>query len=141
MSPKNKNKPSDSPSKIDWSKKKIKFSFEYYDAGHKDYCLSNWSNDQILKTLKRLKDINLKNYHELIQGSRVYHFHEIHWEQTIHKSGFTNSAVNKLDPYQFALLSVNKQLARVFGAYYQDTFYIVWFDLNHEIWPVFPKGT
>lgn len=139
MPSKSKNNSTTSPNKIGWAKKKIKFSFEYYDSGNKDYCLSNWDKRQILKTLERFKDINSKNYFELIKQSRVLHFHPVDWKNTIHKKGFTNQAVSNLEPFQFALLGVNEQKARVFGAYYQGTFYIVWFDLDHKICPIFPK--
>lgn len=49
--------------------------------------------------------------------------------------------MNLLEPFHFALLGVNGQLTRVFGAYSSGTFYIVWFDLDHMIWPSELKHT
>ena len=120
--------------KIDWGRKKIRFSFEFYDVGHSKYCFSNWSEKQILLTLKRLKDITTKSLLEL-KSQHSYRFHEVYWNKTIHKTGFNNSSVNELPPFQFALIGVNGQLARVFGAYAEGVFYLVWFDLEHKIWP------
>ncbi len=120
--------------RIDWSKEKIRFSFEHYDAGHPEYCLSNWEKEKILLTLERLKDINTKNLLEL-QSQYPYRFHEVDWSKTIHKAGFTNPVINSLPSFQFALIGVNGQLARVFGAYTEGVFYLVWFDLEHKIWP------
>jgi hypothetical protein len=116
--------------------RKITFSFEYYDSTRDDYCISGWSREQIRRTLNCLKDINSKSFNQLRRENRVYHFGEVNWENTVEKSGFSNPAVNKMSAFHFSLVGVNNQLARAFGAYYAGTFYIVWFDLNHKIWPV-----
>lgn len=71
----------------------------------------------------------------------TYHFGEVDWKKTIKKDGFPNPAVNQLQAFHFALLGVNGQLTRVFGAYSSGIFYVVWFDLNHEIWPVELRNT
>lgn len=114
--------------------KKLRFSFEYYDTACDEFCLSRFKPDQIRKALARLKDINSKTYLELRKGRRVYHFNQVDWGQTI-KKGFPDSRLEEWPAFHFALVGVNRQKARVFGALYLDTFYIVWFDLNHEIWP------
>lgn len=117
---------------------KIKFSFEYYDLKRPEYCLSGWTNDQIKDSLARLKEINEKTHNELHQQRSVYHFHEVDWDKTKEKSGFPMILEN---PYQFALLGVNGQLARVFGSYVGGVFYIVWFDLTHCVSPSKMKNT
>lgn len=120
---------------------KISFSFEYYDAKNEKYSFLKWSKDQILETIARLKDISSKTFNEMRKDSRVYSFSEVIWERTIFPKGFTNPTVNSLQAFHFGLLGVNRQLARVFGAYARGVFYIVWFDLNHEIWPTPLKNT
>lgn len=114
---------------------KLRFSFEFYDTSSNEFCLSRWTQEQIRLTLTRLLEISSKTFHELSREKKVLHFHEVIWERTIKTSGFPNKEANKLHAFQFALLGVNGQLARVFGAYAENVFYIVWFDLNHEIWP------
>lgn len=123
------------------SKEKLKFSFEYYDNNSDDYCLSTWNREELKGTLSRLQDICTKSFHELKQQRYVYHFGEVVWERTIKPQGFPNEAVNNLPAFHFALLGVNGQKARVYGAYSSGTFYIVWFDINHEIWPTPLKNT
>ena len=120
---------------------KIKFSFEYYDNAATKYCLSSWSEEQIRNALLRLQEICKKSFNELNRERRVYHFGQVLWEHTVEKQGFPNPEINELSPFHFALLGVNGQLTRVFGAYSLGTFYIVWFDLNHEIWPTELKHT
>jgi hypothetical protein len=120
---------------------KIKFSFEYYDTVRPDYCISCWEDDKIKKALVRLKEVNAKSFNELRQDRRVYHFGEVDWSKTTEKSGFNNRILVNLPPFHFSLLGVNGQLARVYGAYSAGTFYIVWFDLEHKIWPSPLKNT
>lgn len=120
---------------------KLRFSFEYYDKGSSEFCISGWNQKQIRDSLLRLQDICTKSYKDLWRERGVYHFGEVYWEKTIKKSGFPNPAVNALPAFHFALLGVNGQRARVFGALSTGTFYVVWFDLNHDIWPVELKHT
>lgn len=120
---------------------KLKFSFEYYDNSSDKYCLSCWTRDQIRKSLLRIQDICTKTFLELRRDSAQYHFYETEWHKTIKPLGFPNPALKALPSFHFSLLGVNGQKARVFGAYGNDTFYIVWFDLNHEILPVALKHT
>lgn len=118
----------------------IKFSFEFYDTTGK-YCLKNWGEENLSKTLARLQDICCKKLSEIMRDKRVYHFAPVDWSQTIEKTGFPNNKVNRLDPYHFSLVGVNNQKARVYGGYAGNIFYVVWFDLEHTIWPSFKKNT
>lgn len=123
------------------SSQKIKFSFEYYDLSRPEYCLSEWQTEQIKKALERLKDINTKSFLDLRKDRVVYHFGEVIWEKTIEKNGFTDPRLKPMAPFHFSLLNVNGQKTRVYGAYSEGTFYIVWFDLEHIIWPSFLRNT
>ena len=118
----------------------IKFSFRYYDTSCSKYCISEWGKEAISFALKRLQDISTKKFKEIV-GNRVYHFFPVYWEQTIKKGGFPTQEANRLDAYHFALVGLNNQKARVYGAYAEGTFYIIWFDFNHEIWPTFPRNS
>lgn len=120
---------------------KIKFSFEFYDLSREDYCISHWQQAQIKEAIKRLRDINCKTFNKLRAQHRVLHFGEVYWEKTIEKNGFPDPRVKNMNAFHFALLGVNSQLARVYGAYSKGTFYIVWFDLNHSIWPTPLRNT
>lgn len=120
---------------------KIKFSFEYYDIDDDEYCMSCWSSEQIKKSLKRLREINEKSFNELTRERRVFHFYQVRWEKTTKPNGFPDQRLKLLAPYHFALLSVNQKKARVYGAFSSGVFYIVWFDLEHNIWPIAKKNT
>ena len=118
----------------------IKFSFKFYDTRNQQYCISTWKQEDIALVLERLKDISNKTFTE-ISRHNTYKFHPVKWEETRHKSGFPSNEANELNPFQFALVGVNGQKSRIFGAYADNTFYIVWFDFNHEIHPSPKKNT
>ena len=91
--------------------------------------------------MNRLKDVSAKTFNELMQQRKVLHFGPVLWEKTIKPQGFEVPQLEALEPFHFALLGVNGQLTRVYGAYGSSIFYIVWFDLNHLIWPTPLKNT
>jgi len=120
---------------------KIRFSFEHYDIESDRYCLSKATQDEVRKALVRLSEISAMTLRELMAQRRVFHAGEVIWEKTQEPSGFPHDDLNHLEPFHFALLSVRSQKTRVFGAFDGEMFYIVWFDLNHEIWPSALKHT
>jgi hypothetical protein len=120
---------------------RLVFSFEFYDTTRPEYCLSSWNSSEILRTLACLKDLSTKTLAEILTQRRVYHFYETFWERTVEPRGFPDERANALDAFHFALIGVNEQRARVFGALSGHTFYIVWFDRDHLILPARLKHT
>lgn len=126
---------------ISLANEKIKFSFEFYDTSTNEYCLSCWNQKQIKRSLECLKDISTKSFNDLRRGSGTYHFGEVVWKETIKKQGFPDIRAQNLPPFHFALVGVNGQRARVYGVFSTGVFYIIWFDLEHLIWPTPLKHT
>ena len=122
---------------------KITFSFEFYDLARSEYCLSRWEQDQIKRALERLKELNSNTFNELYGKASVLHFHQVDWAKTNEKHGFAGGRAEQFNDnaWQIALLSVNGQKTRMYGGYVNNVFYIVWFDLNHSIWPSYLKHT
>lgn len=120
---------------------KLRFSFEFYDTEGTKYCLSLGTADQIRAALGRLKEVNQNTLNELLAKGTTYHFHPVDWSQTKEKAGFPDRRLDALEPYQFALLAVNGQKTRIYGALYENTFFIVWVDWHHVITPSRKKGT
>lgn len=112
----------------------IVFSFRYYDTNSENdkWCMSCWNKNEIKTALKQLKEIN-QNKRTTLKG-RAWHFHPVIWKETIYPKGFTNSLLGEMEAWQIALPSVKQSLTRVFGVVAKNIFYIVWFDLNHDIW-------
>jgi|SRR6185436_8144090 len=118
----------------------LKFSFRCYDESGR-YCLSKWEKSDVLTVLKRLKDLNTKTYNELQRNRSVYHFHAVNWEITTEKKGYSDVFLKNKEPFQIALVGINNQKARLYGAFERNTFYIVWFDFDHTITPSTLKHT
>lgn len=134
-----KSNPVISEPKID-KKEKLTFSFEFYDRSGK-YCLSKFEKTDIPLAIERLQQLNEKTLLEILRGKKVWHFHEVYWEMTTERGGFPSKKANEYSPFQFSLVGVNNQKARVYGALGGGIFYIVWFDLEHQVWPTFKKNT
>ena len=142
MSKRLKTKPSSRTlTNINRKDSKLTFSFQYYDVNSDGkYCISRFDELQIKEAMARLKEISSKTLSEIL-SQRSYHAHAVSWEKTTEKNGFGSSHVGEMYPFQFALPNVNQSMCRVFGAISGSVFYVVWFDLNHEIWPTKLKNT
>jgi len=93
----------------------IQFSFEFYDTTGK-YSMSGWTKSQIHTALVRLKELCAMTLAEFAVQRRQFHFYETAWEKTVENHVFPDQRVNTLDPFHFALVGVNGQKARVYGA-------------------------
>ena len=122
--------------------RELLFSFKYYDeTNSQQFCLSKFSSDQVRIAMERLREVSAKTLNDVRQQRQFFHFHEVDWAQTTIKDGFGNRELQQLQSFQFSLANVNEQKTRVYGAMSETTFYVVWFDLNHQIWPSFKKHT
>lgn len=120
---------------------KLSFSFEFFDTSTECYCFSNGTPEQIKKAMARLRQLSEKTFSELLAEKKVLHLHPVDWDKTTKPEGFPDAKAMEMEAFQFALLGVNGQLTRVYGALSRDTFYIVWIDWNHEIWPTLKRHT
>jgi hypothetical protein len=112
----------------------VVFSFRYYDTTKESkWCMSCWDNKYIKPALAAFKEIN-NNKRTTLKG-HSWHFHPVDWKSTIYKNGFSDTLLKNMEAWQVALPSVNTTLTRIFGVVQNNIFYIVWFDLNHEICP------
>ena len=122
----------------------LAFSFEYYDISNDSlFCISDWAKDDIKHTLARLRDICTKTLFDMQRERKVYHFTPTDWSKSMYPGGFPDpiKSLNNLDPFHFAILGLNHQKARVFGAVAGSIFYVVWFDRDHDILPYILKNT
>lgn len=120
---------------------RVRFSFEFYDLTQDKYCLSKAEPLQVRRIMERLRQINEKTFAELNQAGAVLHFHSVDWDKTRERHGFPYAQLADFEAFQVALLGVNGQKARLYGAYSANIFYVVWFDLEHHIWPSFKRHT
>lgn len=119
----------------------VQFSFLHYDLERTEYCFSLGEIHDIRRSLEVFKDYNGKTWIELLRDRSTLHLHEVDWSATKEPKGFQNQAIEEAAAFQFALIGVNNQKARVFGIFEDPVFYIVWIDWNHQIQPSKKKNT
>jgi len=114
----------------------ISFSFKYYQDNHNKFSCIKKEVSYWLTLISRLKDLSSLTAQEfLADRSSTLRCHPIKWEETSEKSGFGLPNEEQLVdiPYQFSISS-NKH-GRVHGFLINETFYIVWLDPDHLLYP------
>ncbi|MEG4808929.1 hypothetical protein QUA82_14795 [Microcoleus sp. F8-D3] len=113
----------------------ISFSFKYYQDNHNKFsCIkkevSFWLT--LLARLKALSSLTAQEFSAI--GNSTLRCHKIKWEDTS-ETGFGMPNEEQLvdTPYQFSL-SANEH-GRVHGFFIKETFYIVWLDPDHLLYP------
>lgn len=114
----------------------ISFSFKYYQDNHNKFsCKKKKEVSYWLTLLDRLKALSSLTAQELLADrSSTLRCHPIKWEETS-ESGFGLPDEEQLvaKPYQLSISS-NKH-GRVHGFFINETFYIVWLDPDHLLYP------
>jgi hypothetical protein len=89
-----------------------------------------------LKLIKRLKDLSGLSKQELLTNrSSSLRCHPLKWEATSEDNfGLPNEEQLVDTPYQFSVSS--NEHGRVHGFFIDETFYIVWLDPNHLLFPM-----
>ena len=113
----------------------ISFSFKYYQDNHNKFSCIKKGVSYWLTLLDRLKALSSLTAQELLADrSSTLRCHPIKWEETS-ESGFGLLHEQQLvdPPYQFSLSS--NEHGRVHGFLINETFYIVWLDPDHLLYP------
>jgi hypothetical protein len=113
----------------------ISFSFKYYQDNHNKFSCIKKEAIYWVTLVGRLKDLSSLTAKEFLANrSNTLRFHPIEWEDTS-ESGFGLPNEKQLvdTPYQFSLSS--NEHGRVHGFLINETFYIVWLDPDHLLYP------
>lgn len=115
----------------------LKFSFKYLDLLSNDKFRLNHSKDgYVEKFLHRLRDVNCLTVKEFrTNKDKALRAHKITWPDTSEPNGFSslNAQLRALEPWQFEI-TVNEH-GRVHGILLDDTFFVVWLDPAHKLYP------
>jgi hypothetical protein len=114
----------------------LRFSFRYF-TNDADLCPKSYIDNYAQKLAERLKELSnwtLKRFTSDFQ--QEVKNHRINWAQTSRKDGFGNilpPQVRDSEPWQFSV--TRNEHGRVHGFLIGNTFYIVWLDCNHRLYP------
>ena len=115
----------------------LRFSFKHVDFSKVGkFCVTQCEDGYIAKFLERLRDVSQLTVLEFrTNRSSSIRSHPIEFAQTSEKEGFSslNQQLRGSEAYQFEL-TANKH-GRVHGFLVNDTFYVVWIDPKHLLFP------
>lgn len=116
---------------------KVKFSFLFFEQNEKfDYPPKNDALAYLKKLFEQLKVISNLTVEEFCSKKHAnLHIHPINWEETSEPEGYQSlpDHLQNCQPWQFSI-TANKH-GRVHGFFINETFYIVWIDVDHALYP------
>jgi len=115
---------------------KIRFSFEHFDSSDAEVCPPEFHPLYTQTLMERLKALSSWTLREFMNShSKSIRAHPHNWEKTARPEGFAhlNEQLKSIPAWQFQL-SKNEH-GRVHGFFIGDTFYIIWLDKNHKLYP------
>lgn len=112
------------------------FSFEYISLNKSDYCFNSTitSAKDLVKLLSGLQKIS-KNTYAILDREKLYHFHDINWDETNVKESEFYKCIYKGSKYERSITAYQVKVfeeARIFGFIYKGIFYLVMFDRGHN---------
>jgi len=113
----------------------INFSFKYLDNQHHKFTYGSHNGGYFVEVINRIKEIcKLTKLELLANRSAALRAHPITWNSTSEERfGFPKEDEIVDTPYQFSIAS--NEHGRVHGFFIYNTFYVVWFDKNHQLYP------
>jgi hypothetical protein len=121
--------------KTDVSGTLLKFSFAKFDHSDEEMCPAEFPLNYTQGLMRRLRAISswtVEKFQRHYDSTLRNHFHD--WAKTS-RAGFgkLKGEFRDLDGWQFCL--ENREHGRVHGVIAGDTFYIIWLDGNHRLYP------
>lgn len=120
-------------------KEKIQFSFKFLDMEHEAFNLGNMEKRPIpicsewfIELLGSLKSVSDINRDSLISQRQHYDAHGHNWDELDYKFNFGEDFLEQVECIQYRISSSN---GRVHGFIVGNTFYIVWLDPHHNLYP------
>lgn len=116
---------------------RIRFSFKYLKNVDGKFCIIDCEGDYFRTLIDRLKDLSTMKMLELLTSrSSALRAHPIDWSDVrVSEDKFDIPKEEQLvdTPYQISISG--NESGRIHGFRIGDTFYVVWFDPNHLLYP------
>lgn len=115
---------------------RVSFNFKHLQKKNKKFDYNNKNKKYFLALLERLKNISEMSKDEMtVQNRRVLQCHPINFtEESVSENGFGKLGKDiPDDAWQFGI-SKNEH-GRVHGYFVDNTFYVVWLDPEHQLYP------
>jgi len=114
----------------------LRFSFILFDGTDVEICPEVFDGRYTRTLMERLKNLSGWRVSAFVGAcSKTVRNHRIDWGSTSRPDGFPNlnEQYKAYPAYQFSL-SANEH-GRVHGLIIDDTFYVIWLDCKHKLYP------
>lgn len=114
----------------------LRFSFKFFDHTDPEVCPANFADGYTQTLMQRLRALSGWKVKEFTgrQDSAIRN-HQHDWSKTSRPEGFgaLNATFKAYPGWQFCLTA--NQHGRVHGIIIDDTFYVIWLDQDHRLYP------
>ncbi len=115
------------------SNEKLLFSFRFFDRNHKAFNLGGIEASWYVTILDVLKEVCQTNRNNLVNVlGKKYRAHRLCWEDTEFKFRLKDAFMEQVECLQ---ISASRAKGRIHGFIVGNTFYIVWLDRHHNLYP------
>lgn len=114
----------------------LRFSFKYFDESDGVMCPGSFSSGYTRALMQRMRDLSSWTVKQFTsQAHKTVRNHRHDWSRTTRPNGFgaLNEQMKAYEGWQFCL-SANAH-GRVHGILIDDTFYVIWLDKDHRLYP------
>lgn len=122
--------------KTDVADELLRFSFRYFQ-NDQELCPRSFAENYTQKLAERLKELSSWTVSRFTTRVETpVKNHKINWTDTARVEGFGGALPQELresDAWQFSV--TRNEHGRVHGFFIGNTFYIVWLDCNHRLYP------
>jgi hypothetical protein len=122
---------------IPTGERKLRFSFKHLDTTHHVFSPAYCEAEYHCALLERIKALSSWTVDQFCDHANNEHRHIIDFAETVEKDGFSSVEEEQLlftESWQFEVMP--KTLWRVHGFLIEDTFYVIWLDPNHQLYPL-----
>lgn len=118
---------------------RLRFSFHYFDREHEAFNCGGTRSEWFIGLLDSLREVSKLNLHELKQQRQHYDAHEHDWDGLDYTYTLPELLWDQVRDHclQFR---ISKSEGRVHGFVINNTFYVVWLDPHHNLYPIDRHG-
>ncbi len=113
---------------------RLRFSLHYLDHGHEAFNCGGTETSWFISLFDTLKEVSKLSLNELISQRQHYDAHQHEWEKLDYRYSLPEHLWEQVEDscWQFRL---SKSKGRIHGFVISNTFYIVWLDPHHNLYP------
>ena len=114
---------------------RLRFSFDYFDRAHDAFNCGDTEDEWFIGLMDSFKDVSNLSLNELKQQRQHYDAHEHDWFELDYEYNNLPSDLWKQVRDHCLQFRISQSDGRVHGFTISNTFYVVWLDPHHNLYP------